>query len=141
VTKQERIDYINAQLPPCLTILKGQLVDYDLEQQVCEMAFEVSEQFCHSGNVVQGGNVTVMLDAVMAHAAFVMDESVAALPSLEIKVSFLAPTLAGPARAIGKVVKLGRSTAFLEATLVNGAGEVSARASSTAKLVRREGGA
>ncbi|WP_157976543.1 PaaI family thioesterase [Parahaliea mediterranea] len=136
--KAARIAYINEQLPPCIQVLHGQVADIDPEAGECEMHFEVSEQFCHSVNVVQGGNVTVMLDAAMANAAFMMADDVVALPSLEIKVSFLAPTLAGPVKAFGKVVKLGGSTAFLEGTLVNGAGEVSARSSSTAKLVRRK---
>lgn len=140
MNKQERIDYINTILPPCLQILNGRLVDFDPDDGSCELAFEVSEQFCHSGNVVQGGNVTVMLDAAMSHAAFVCEPDVAALPSLEIKVSFLEPTLAGPASAFGKVVRAGRSTVFLEGTLINGDGEVSARSSSTARLVRRERG-
>ncbi|TXS96046.1 PaaI family thioesterase [Parahaliea maris] len=129
---------MNEHIPPCLQVLNGRVVDADPEAGECEIQFEVSRQFCHSVNVVQGGNVTVMLDAAMAHAAFAMDASIAALPSLEIKVSFLAPTLAGPARAVGKVIKLGRSTAFLEGTLINGDGEVSARSTSTAKLVRRK---
>lgn len=128
---------MNEHVPPCLEVLNGRVVDVDPERGECELHFDVSRQFCHSVNVVQGGNVTVMLDAAMAHAAFAMDPAISALPSLELKVSFLAPTLAGPARALGKVIKLGGSTAFLEGTLINGDGEVSARASSTAKLVRR----
>ncbi len=136
--KAARIAQINELLPPCINVLNGKIADIDQDSGECEMHFEVSEQFCHSVNVVQGGNVTVMLDAAMANAAFLMDADIAALPSLEIKVSFLAPTLAGPVRAIGKVVKLGGSTAFLEGTLINGVGEVSARATSTAKLVRRK---
>jgi len=129
---------MNSHVPPCLEVLNGRLVDFDLETMSCEMTFEVSEQFCHSVNVVQGGNVTVMLDAAMAHSAFIVDENIVALPSLEIKVSFLAPTLAGPVTARGQVIKLGGSTAFLEGTLINGAGEISARATSTAKLVRHK---
>ncbi|MFV0276038.1 MAG: PaaI family thioesterase [Parahaliea sp.] len=135
--KTEMIARLNEQLPPCLTVLNAEVVDINLEQRECELRFDVSEQFCHSINVVQGGNVTVMLDAAMCHAVFVADDRIAALPSLEIKVSFLAPTLAGPARAIGKVIHLGGTTVFMEGTLINGAGEVSARASSTAKLVRQ----
>ncbi len=136
MTKDEKISNMNHHIPPCLQVLNGRLVDFDEEQGSCEMHFDVSEQFCHSVNVVQGGNVTVMLDAAMAHAVFAMDDSIAALPSLEIKVSFLEPTLAGPARALGKVIRAGRSTAFLEGTLINHEGKVSARASSTAKIIR-----
>jgi uncharacterized protein (TIGR00369 family) len=135
--KQQHIAAINAQLPPCVTVLNGCLVDYDEAAASCEMRFDVSTQFCHSGDIVQGGNVTVMLDAAMSHAVFALFEDVTALPSLEIKVSFFEPTRAGPATATGRVIKAGRSTVFLEGELINAQGQVAARASSTAKLVRR----
>ncbi|MBN7796010.1 hotdog fold thioesterase [Parahaliea mediterranea] len=140
MTKAEKLAHINTLLPPCLQVLNTKVLDFDNEALTCELAFDVSEQFCHSVNVVQGGNVTVMLDAAMSHAAFVTADDIAGLPSLEIKVSFLEPTLAGPVKARGRVVKMGRSTAFLEGTLINGEGKVSARSTATAKVVRRERG-
>ncbi len=136
LTKADQIAHINTLLPPCVTVLGGELTDFDRDQSTCEMRFEVTEQFCHSGNVVQGGNVTVMLDAAMAHAVFATLGGFVGLPSLEIKVSFLAPTLAGPATAHGRVVKLGRSIAFLEGSLFNSEGELAATATSTAKVIR-----
>jgi uncharacterized protein (TIGR00369 family) len=138
VTKQERLTAANEHLPPCLQILNGRLLDFDSEAGTAEMQFDVSEQFCHSVNVVQGGNVTVMLDAAMSHALFMQEADVVALPTLELKVSFLEPTLAGRITARGKVIKSGRSIAFLEGTLINAEGLVAATSSSTAKLVRRK---
>jgi len=138
VTKQERLEAANEHLPPCLQILNGRLLDFDSEAGTAEMQFDVSEQFCHSVNVVQGGNVTVMLDAAMSHALFMQEANVVALPTLELKVSFLEPTLAGRITARGKVIKSGRSIAFLEGTLINAEGLVAATSSSTAKLVRRK---
>jgi len=138
VTKQERLTAANKHLPPCLQILNGRLLDFDSEAGTAEMQFDVSEQFCHSVNVVQGGNVTVMLDAAMSHALFMQEADVVALPTLELKVSFLEPTLAGRITARGKVIKSGRSIAFLEGMLINAEGLVAATSSSTAKLVRRK---
>ncbi|MDO8863439.1 PaaI family thioesterase [Haliea sp. E1-2-M8] len=137
MTKQERLAAANEHLPPCLQILNTRLLDFDSEAGTAELEFEVSEQFCHSVNIVQGGNVTVMLDAAMSHALFLQETDVVALPTLELKVSFLEPTLAGRLTARGKVIKSGRSIAFLEGTLINAEGLVAATASSTAKLVRR----
>ena len=138
MTKQERLTAANEHLPPCLQILNGRLLDFDSEAGTAEMQFDVSEQFCHSVNVVQGGNVTVMLDAAMSHALFMQEADVVALPTLELKVSFLEPTLAGRITARGKVIKSGRSIAFLEGMLINAEGLVAATSSSTAKLVRRK---
>lgn len=136
MTKQERLVAANEHLPPCLQILKARLLDFDSEAGTADLQFDVSEQFCHSVNVVQGGNVTAMLDAAMSHAVFMQETDIVALPTLELKVSFLEPTLAGRVTAHGKVIKSGRSIAFLEGTLVNAEGLVAATASSTAKMVR-----
>ena len=136
MSKAEKLKNANAHLPPCLQVLHGALLDFDDTAGTAEMQFDVSEQFCHSVNVVQGGNVTVMLDAAMSHAVFLQETDVVALPTLELKVSFLEPTLAGRVTAHGKVIKSGRSIAFLEGTLINAEGLVAATASSTAKMVR-----
>ena len=138
MTKQERLNAANEHLPPCLQILNARLLDFDSEAGTADLQFDVSEQFCHSINVVQGGNVTAMLDAAMSHAVFLQEADVVALPTLELKVSFLEPTLAGRITARGKVIKSGRSIAFLEGTLINAEGLVAATASSTAKMVRRK---
>lgn len=138
MTKEERLIIANQHLPPCLQILHGRLLDFDSAAGTAEMQFDVSEQFCHSVNVVQGGNVTVMLDAAMSHALFMQEPDVGALPTLELKVSFLEPTLAGRIIARGKVIKSGRSIAFLEGTLINAEGVVAATSTSTAKIVRRK---
>ncbi|MBB91292.1 MAG: thioesterase [Magnetovibrio sp.] len=138
MSKAEKLKIANAHLPPCLQVLHGELLDFDDTAGTAEMQFDVSEQFCHSVNVVQGGNVTVMLDAAMSHALFMQQADVAAIPTLELKVSFLEPTLAGRSVARGKVVKCGKSIAFLEGSLINPAGQLAAVASATAKVVRKK---
>lgn len=136
--KQARLEYNNSLLPPCLQVLNAELVDFDLETATCEMHFDIGEQFCHSVDTIQGGFITAMLDAAMSHSAFISQPDILALPTLELKVSFLEVTRAGPVTAHGRVVKAGRSTVFLEGHLVNREGQVSATASATAKLVRQK---
>lgn len=138
--KQARLEYNNSLLPPCLQVLNGRLVDYDLEAATAEMHFEISEQFCHSVDTIQGGFVTAMLDAAMSHSAFLTEPDVIALPTLELKVNFLDVTRAGPVKAFGRVVKAGRSTVFLEGHLINREGQMSATGSATARLVRQKAG-
>jgi len=75
-----------------------------------------------------------MLDAVSSHAIFVMSEDVIAVSTLELKVSYLAPSFSGKYKAIGKVEKLTRNFGFLTAELFNEAGERTACLSSTAKI-------
>ena len=86
------------------------------------------------GGIVQGGIVTGWLDASMASACIVRGEFGVAVPSLEIKVTFLLPAHPGLYRGEGWIVRWGRSVAFMEAELFDAEGEVIARASSTAAI-------
>ena len=115
--------------------MSGQIVTADRTQKTATASFEIPLDFCHSGNMVQGGFVTAMLDATMSHAAFAAIGDVCQVPTLEIKVSFIAPSLAGKFIAEGRVVKLGKSIGFLEGCLYNPAGELTATATSTAKII------
>ena len=92
---------------------------------------------CHSGGVVQGGFVTGWVDAAMAHAAIAMGGPDVVPMTLEIKVSFFAPTRPGPVFAEAWVEKRGRSTNFFEGRLTDSNGKILAKASSTLTLADR----
>ena len=94
----------------------------------------MNEQFCHSVDIIQGGFVTTMLDAVSAHAVFVGNAEVTRLSCLELKVSFLSASRKGKYKAIGSVEKLTRNFAFVNADLYNEEGVKTATLSSTAKI-------
>ena len=136
MTTEQAIEHLNSLRPPFLDTLGCSIQAVDLEQNSCTMAFEISEQFCHSGNIVQGGFVTSMLDTVCAHATFLSDKSINLVASLEIKVSFLKPTLAGRMTAVGRVNQIGGSIAFLSSELFNENGTLTASATTTAKIKR-----
>ena len=92
---------------------------------------------CHSGGVVQGGFVTGWIDAGMAHAVIAaMGDGITPM-SLEIKVSFFAPVRPGLVVAEGWIERRGRKTAFLEGRLLDEAGNVLAKGTSTATLFDR----
>ena len=101
------------------------------------MQFDISRDFCHSVDVVQGGFVTAMLDAAMTHAAFSSSEDVVNISSLEIKTNYLEPTRAGCLRVEGLVVKMGYKLAFMEGRVYNDQGQLTATGSSVAKVIRR----
>ena len=69
--------------------------------------FEMGKRYCHSGDIIQGGFVTAMLDAVCAHVVFGTIEQVRALSTLELKVTFYEASRAGKFSAIGKIDKMG----------------------------------
>lgn len=101
------------------------------------LEFEAGPHMCHSGGVVQGGFVTGWIDAAMAYAAMAMAGPDIVPMSLELKVSFFAPARPGPVIAKAWVERRGRSTCFFEGQLLDGAGKVLAKASSTLMLADR----
>ncbi len=57
-------------------------------------------------------------------------------PTLELKVSFLLPAAPGRIVGAGRVVHRGGSIAFLAGELRDGAGELLATATATARIIR-----
>lgn len=135
--KKMMIKQLNDQGLKFLEMLGGQLVDFDTDKTACTFEFNISKDFCHSIDVVQGGFVTAMLDAAMSHAVFIGDQEIFNVSSLEIKTSYLAPTRAGKLRVEGWVIKQSYKTAFLEGRIYNADNELTATASSVAKLLRK----
>ena len=132
----KRIEHFNARAPGFFQMLGGKVVALDAQQQTCTIEFNISLEFCHSVDVVQGGFITAMLDAAMSHSVFAAADDITGVSSLEIKTSYPAPTRAGILRAEGRIVKSGYKIAFLEGELYDQQGELTATASSVAKLVR-----
>lgn len=134
----EFIARLNAHAPPALQTLGGSIVSYDDSTQTMVMNFHASEALCHSGDIVQGGFVTGMLDATMSHAVFAVVRKPIVLPTLEIKVSFLEIARMGDLVASGTVVRLGKSVVFLEGQLKDPEGKLLATASSTARILHKK---
>lgn len=134
MTKEAIIERMNTFRPSFLDAFECVITDVNPKDGFCEMEFNIGKQFCHSGNIIQGGFVTALLDSVSSHATFVMNKEIVAVSTLELKVSFLGPSFDGKYRATGKVEKLTRNFAFLSAELFNEAGERTATLTSTSKV-------
>jgi uncharacterized protein (TIGR00369 family) len=132
----ELITALNARRPAFIELLGGKIVAVDPATKSCTFVFDISTQFCHSVDVVQGGFITTMLDAAMSHAVFASLDGITNVSSLEIKTSYLEPTRAGRLRAVGQIIKSSYKTAFLEGRLYNEQGTLTATSSSVAKLGR-----
>lgn len=130
------IDTVNDNAPPCLGALNGAVAGWDAAARELTMTFDMPLAYCHSGNVVQGGFVTAMLDAAMAHAVIFELGQPVPVPTLDLSVHFLAPTLAGPQRAVGRALRLGSRVGFVEAWLYDPNGDATAKATSSVIVTR-----
>jgi uncharacterized protein (TIGR00369 family) len=129
------MDRLNAGLPEFIHMLGGRVVEAG--NDALTMNFDIGRQFCHSGDIVQGGFITAMLDAAMSHAVFMLDDTVVGLSSLEISTRYLEVTRAGQLAAVGRIVRLSYKTAFLDGQLFNAEGKLLATTHSVAKLTRK----
>jgi len=137
LTSAERITMLNQHKPGFLNLLGGHIVSLDSEQGTCTFEFKVPLEYCHSGNIVQGGFVTAMLDAAMAHAVFGCHPSIARLSSMEISTRYEDATRGEEKlTVIGRIRKLTRSIAFLDGEIFNQQGHICATAHSVAKISR-----
>ncbi len=135
MNNEEILADLNAQWPNSVKTLDGYGVRYDQENKTLEMSFTAIDAFCHSGNIVQGGYITGMLDAAMAYTMIGYPEACDGVATLEIKVSFMTPGQQGKMTGVGRIVHHGRSIAYLDAELRQ-EGRLIATANSTVKLLR-----
>lgn len=122
---------------PTLQTTLGQMRVVSCEDGKAVIEYEVGPQMCHSGGVAQGGFVCGWIDAAMAHASLSILPDMTPM-SLELKVSYFAPARPGRVVAEGWIERRGKATCFAEGRLLDPAGKVLAKASSTIRLIPRE---
>ena len=125
----------NFERPPCADLLGWTLLGFDLEAKTARMAFEARPEFLNPAGFVQGGLLAAMLDDTMRPTVLLVSEGRLYTVTVDMNVSFLAPARSGRMIGEGRIVQMGKTIAFLEATPSDEAGTVMARATSTARLV------
>jgi len=136
MTIDEIIALCNQSRPACLDTLSGRVVEFIPGKNQLTMQFEPGLHCCHSVDIVQGGFVTAMLDAAMAHVIMATEQFRVSVSSIDINVSFLLPTRAGRHTAVGSIIKLGRSVGYVRAELYSDQGDLTATATSSVYLKR-----
>ena len=102
--------------PPCFSFLKAEMIEADKGAAI--VRFIPSEEMENPFGLIQGGILAGMVDNVIGPAV------VSAVPdrqtsTIQMSVNFLAPARPGE-RILGtaRVVRLGRTQAYIEAELV-----------------------
>jgi len=131
---QKILKQLNTRKPKYLEDFGCVITKIDVEKGICEMTFDVPKHFCHSGDIIQGGFVTTMLDSVTTFSVFGTNPNVIKLATLELKVTYLKASRAGKFKAIGQIESMGRSIAFLTGALFDESGQKTASISTTAKI-------
>ena len=132
---KEILKKFNDNSAPCTDTLGANVTKFCSKPPQIEMEFEAKYEFTHSdGQIVQGGFVTGMLDAPMAHLLMGLFDFKVIPMTLDLNVSFLAPSRPGKLFATAEVLQLGKSTAFMTSKLFQ-KDILVASSSSTVRLV------
>ena len=100
--------------------------------------FEATEAHANPMGTLHGGVLCDIADAVMGLAyAANLDEG-ESFTTLELKINFLKPVWQAKLRAVGRVVRQGRTVGLVECDVTYEGGGLAARATSTCLTLRGE---
>ena len=131
LTDAELIVRFNTRKPSTGVMSKSHILDVRAADGFVRVSYDIGAEFTNPGGSVQGGIVTALLDDAAAFAVIAMSRQPVYVPTLELKTSFFAAALPGMLYAEARVVKLGRTIAFVEADLTDASGKLLARMSTT----------
>jgi len=118
--------------PPCSETLGMEVLALNQDEMTLTLGFDVSPSFSNPTGAIQGGFLTAMLDEAMSVCCIIASNVTMTAPTLELKTSYFRPLFPGPAKANARILKFGKSIAFMEAELLDPEGRVVAKASATA---------
>ena len=108
------------------------------ENGACELTFALTKEGSRFGGTVHGGITMYALDNATSMAVMSMNSGINQA-TLELKVNFIAPPAKEPFRAVGQVIKVGRSTATAEGKVFDAEGKVCAAALGTWFIIQDSG--
>jgi len=128
-------DGLSRPTPPCSDTLGTVIEELDKEAGRVTASFEAQPEFCNPHGTVQGGFLSAMLDEVCALAAVAQLDGRGLIATLESSTRYLSPAYPGKIKGTASVLKLGKSTAFVEGALYSEDGKLLAKMSTTSKVV------
>lgn len=140
MTDADLLARMRSRIPPTAQLLGQELLELDSAAGTVRMRFQGKPEFCNPMGNVQGGFLAAMLDDAAAFAIIVKSQRRIVVPTIEFKVSFLAPArMNREIIAHGRCLKLGRTIAFAESDLFDPDGRLIARLSTSCVPTPLEG--
>jgi uncharacterized protein (TIGR00369 family) len=128
-TEEIRLLIDSQPKPACAALTPFQILEAEQETGFVKIEFAPQPAFeNHFGNI-QGGFAVSMMDVLISVAAFVKVRQW--IPTVEIKVSFVAPARIARCVGEGQVIRAGRSVIFVEGKLWNDTNELAVHATAT----------
>ena len=134
--RSEAIVQGDAPSPPIARLIGFDLVSVKPGEAVIE--FQATEAHANPMGTLHGGVLCDIADAAMGIAYSSNLDDGESFTTLELKINFLKPIWKAHLRAVGRVVKQGRTVGFVECDLTDEKGSLVARAASTCLTLRGE---
>lgn len=127
-----------ASMPPVAKLVGFTVETAEVDKVV--IVLEAGPQHANPMGTIHGGILCDIADAAMAMAYAAGLEDEATLTTLDLNIHFLRPFWTGRLRAVGRVVKRGRTTGLTECEVLDDQDRLIARASSTLMTLTGEQG-
>jgi uncharacterized protein (TIGR00369 family) len=121
--------------PPCAELLGLTLLDYNSDERWARFAFQGRREFLNPAGFIQGGILAAMLDDTMGPTVLLASRGTLFTATINLNISFLKPAKPGRLLTEGRVVSMGKTIAFVEATLSDEQGLLLATGTASARLV------
>jgi uncharacterized protein (TIGR00369 family) len=110
----------------------------EIQPGAATVEINIDERFWNPMGTLHGGILCDVADAAMglAYAAALNDDE--AFTTIEVKINYLRPFKEGRLKAIAKTIHHGRTVGLMDCDVVDDAGKVIARSSSTCLTLRGE---
>ena len=136
--------YIQSVLRGEILIPVAQLVGFQVikaEGGQSQLELEAGPQHANPMGTLHGGILCDVADAAMGFAFVTTLAEGESFTTLELKINFLRPVWTGRLRALGRVVRPGRTISLVECDVLDDQDRLVARASSTCMTLRGEAAA
>jgi uncharacterized protein (TIGR00369 family) len=122
---------------PAAVLLGREILSVDTESGEVRLRFLADRQFSNRHGTVQGGMLAAMLDSATGNAVIAKLPSDRTAVTTRLDTTFVKPAALGPLTAIARLVALDDRSASAEAELVDGSGQVVARARAELRVRER----
>ncbi len=120
--------------PPVATLIGFHVSAVEPGQVTVEL--ETGPRHANPMGTLHGGVLCDVADAAMGMAYASQLEDGESFTTLELKINFLKPVWRAKLRAVGRIVKRGRTVGMVECDVTDESGSLVARASSTCMTLR-----
>ena len=126
------------EISPAAVLLGREIVSVDTESGEVRLRFLADRQFSNRHGTVQGGMLAAMLDSAAGNAVIANLPSDRTAVTTRLDTTFVKPAALGPLTAIARLVKLDDRSASAETELIDGSGQVVARARAELRVRERK---